>query len=309
MKKITLSFLLLAVMLFAGVKNVQAEETISDAKKAQIEEILKQITALRAKLQELTVGIETKEEASELIKEVSVGQSGDSVRILQAVLAADASIYPQGLITGYYGPITRDAVRAFQRRNGLTVDGELRGETLKKLKEKAKETKVELEDSENGEKRPCAKVAFGHLIAPGWLRKVGNEKPIVPLCRMIPKGIEKKLSDRPTTTPATTTPSTSTRKLGIESIKVSERGTDSVMISWRTNKQADGTVWYTKTRSEIESGAADKVSEDDLSLTHSFTLDNLEADTTYYYRVVSKDADGKTVQSQIKSFETKELAE
>ncbi|MEK7465583.1 MAG: peptidoglycan-binding protein [Patescibacteria group bacterium] len=48
--------------------------------------------------------------------------SGNSVYLLQLVLKQEGS-YPEGLITGFYGKLTQQAVRAFQGRNGLTVNG------------------------------------------------------------------------------------------------------------------------------------------------------------------------------------------
>ena len=36
-------------------------------------------------------------------RELSFGMSGSDVSVLQTYLAHDASIYPQGLVTGYFG--------------------------------------------------------------------------------------------------------------------------------------------------------------------------------------------------------------
>ena len=40
------------------------------------------------------------------------GATGGNVTSLQQFLAADASIYPEGLVTGYFGSLTRAAVNA-----------------------------------------------------------------------------------------------------------------------------------------------------------------------------------------------------
>ena len=41
------------------------------------------------------------------------------VSLLQEYLSKDPTLYPEGLVTGYYGPLTQSAVRAFQIRHSL----------------------------------------------------------------------------------------------------------------------------------------------------------------------------------------------
>lgn len=47
------------------------------------------------------------------------GYEGEQVKILQEMLAKDSTLYPEALITGYYGPLTKKAVGRFQERYGL----------------------------------------------------------------------------------------------------------------------------------------------------------------------------------------------
>jgi len=42
------------------------------------------------------------------------GSQGTNVTALQTFLASNPRVYPQGLVTGYYGPLTEAAVRNFQ---------------------------------------------------------------------------------------------------------------------------------------------------------------------------------------------------
>ena len=54
-------------------------------------------------------------------------RGSDDVRCLQAAL--NAAGVDSGPVDGWYGPITRGAVVAYQTANGLTVDGEVGAQT------------------------------------------------------------------------------------------------------------------------------------------------------------------------------------
>lgn len=47
------------------------------------------------------------------------GSSGEEVRHLQFLLVLDPVLYPEGLVTGYFGPATEAAVKRFQRKLGI----------------------------------------------------------------------------------------------------------------------------------------------------------------------------------------------
>lgn len=72
---------------------------------------------------------------SALTRELDQGDEGDDVHSLQAYLAQDSALYPQGLITGYYGPLTTAAVRRFQEKYGISPVGRVGPQTLAKLNE------------------------------------------------------------------------------------------------------------------------------------------------------------------------------
>lgn len=61
--------------------------------------------------------------AATLSRQLEIGMSGDDVAILQTYLAEDTTIYPRGLVTGYFGELTQSAVTAFQARNGIDTVG------------------------------------------------------------------------------------------------------------------------------------------------------------------------------------------
>lgn len=58
-----------------------------------------------------------------LNRQLELGMVGSDVSALQTFLASDISIYPEGLVTGYFGPLTRAAVARFQARNSIAQVG------------------------------------------------------------------------------------------------------------------------------------------------------------------------------------------
>lgn len=54
---------------------------------------------------------------------LDVGSTGSDVTELQTYLALNASIYPEGLVTGYFGPLTEAAVKRFQAAQGIVSSG------------------------------------------------------------------------------------------------------------------------------------------------------------------------------------------
>lgn len=68
--------------------------------------------------------------AQTLTRQLQEGMSGSDVGTLQSFLAADRTIYPQGLVTSYFGPLTKSAVSNFQARNGIETVGRVGPITL-----------------------------------------------------------------------------------------------------------------------------------------------------------------------------------
>ncbi|MBI4137987.1 MAG: peptidoglycan-binding protein, partial [Candidatus Wildermuthbacteria bacterium] len=102
----------------AGISHVSQEEGSGFAALlARIQEITVKIEELRAQLRAL--------ESSRVLNRTLVqGMEGEAVRILQEALAEYPEIYPEGMITGYFGPLTRQAVQRFQLAHGIVASAQ-----------------------------------------------------------------------------------------------------------------------------------------------------------------------------------------
>lgn len=61
--------------------------------------------------------------AATLTRSLELGMNGSDVSVLQTYLASDSSIYPSGLVTGYFGQLTKAAVERFQTAQGIVHAG------------------------------------------------------------------------------------------------------------------------------------------------------------------------------------------
>lgn len=71
--------------------------------------------------------------ADTVTAQMQVGSQGNQVSNLQAFLATNPDIYPAGLITGYYGPLTKAAVEQFQAHYGISQVGRVGPVTMAKM--------------------------------------------------------------------------------------------------------------------------------------------------------------------------------
>lgn len=321
MKKLLSTFLTLQLLASAllpiasyaetNEASIQAKLDLIAKLTSQINDLKSQIEALRAQTKDLQGDI--KEEEEELLEDLHEGSQGDKVKILQALLASDSNIYPEGFITGYFGKITAEAVRKFQKRHNLPQVGRVGPLTRKVINELLKDgVIVVLEDrddehgsSDNKGKKPCAIVPPGHLIAPGWLRKNENAKPIVPPCQTIPPGIAKKLGLGGTTTPPTPDITAPT----VSSVTSSPSSTG-VFVTWKTDERSSSRFYYSSTTPvNASSPTTPSFSDNNLTKEHVVNLNTLSSATAYYFIIVSKDLAGNTSTSSQFSFTTLAVAD
>ncbi len=63
--------------------------------------------------------------ADTLTRQLEIGSTGTDVSSVQTFLAKDVTLYPEGLVTGYFGSLTSAAVSRFQTRNGIDAVGRI----------------------------------------------------------------------------------------------------------------------------------------------------------------------------------------
>jgi len=63
--------------------------------------------------------------------QVAIGSRSEEVKVIQEILKTDPNIYPEGYVTGYYGPLTSNAVKKLQKRCGLPETGVIDSDTEK----------------------------------------------------------------------------------------------------------------------------------------------------------------------------------
>jgi hypothetical protein len=86
------------------------------------------VTAILAMV--VAIGVPQITKAAELYRQLEIGMRGNDVSSLQTFLATDRTIYPQGLVTGYFGTLTKSAVSNFQARNGISTVGRVGPQTM-----------------------------------------------------------------------------------------------------------------------------------------------------------------------------------
>ena len=68
-----------------------------------------------------------------LTRQLKLGATGSDVTNLQTFLASNANIYPEGIISGYFGSLTQAAVERFQNTYGISPVGYVGPITMAKV--------------------------------------------------------------------------------------------------------------------------------------------------------------------------------
>lgn len=297
-----------AVSASAQTSTTTATSTLANqitALLAQVKNLQDQIAELNKKKGKLTADLK---QIVLLTRSLGRGMTNEEVTSLQEILSADPDIYPEGLVTGYFGVLTEKAVKKFQKKHGIEQLGLVGPKT-----------------------RNALHLFLGGLgtstahLPPGLAKKLNwrnatstdniNEKKSI-VCH---KGqtlsigtpaVEAHLGHGDTlgacgTSATTTLPATTTDQTApvISNLNATSTASTTAYISWLTNEPASGTVWYSTT-TPVNVLTASILMNGVLNLNHAFSLDSLTASITYYYMVKSSDAAGNTATSSEHSFIT-----
>lgn len=189
---------------------------------------------------------------NQITTQLDPGSKGANVTNLQTFFADNSSVYPEGLITGYYGGLTTAAVNRFQADYGFSQVGRVGPLTLAKI---------------------------NSLIANGgW----GNNDTLAPII------YQSSIST----------------------------GRNTATFNWTVNENSVAKVYYDTKPVTINEGDINSVgfgivsgsaaSDDNIArTTQQVVISGLQANTTYYYILVSKDTAGNVSVSLVnKTFST-----
>jgi hypothetical protein len=95
----------------------ESEKELKEKLLSKIAQLKKQIAQLLAKINAILAERERKFVTCEFSKNLAFGMRGKEVKCLQEFLKNQGfEIYPEGLVTGYFGPLTKAAVIRFQEK-------------------------------------------------------------------------------------------------------------------------------------------------------------------------------------------------
>lgn len=129
-KKLLPGFIIIA--LACSVATPRAEAVSLSEALQRMDEIIKEMEALRVEFSKLssTVGQGTPTPSvlgasskKVFTQSLDYGETNDDIRRIQELFSTDPEIYDHPYVTGFFGPVTEDAVRKFQTRFGLEPVG------------------------------------------------------------------------------------------------------------------------------------------------------------------------------------------
>lgn len=131
-------------MVFVSAENTEKTEKVAVAADLQtlIEQLQQQIKDLQDQLAKLKAEVAEVKEQIIFTKNLRRGLSDEEVKELQKFLSQYREIYPEGLVTGYFGSLTEKAVKKFQEKNNIPQTGLVGPLTREKINEFATEKKV-----------------------------------------------------------------------------------------------------------------------------------------------------------------------
>jgi len=96
-------------------------ETLAQTLRQQIEDLRERILQLQEELKGITTELKETEKVVKFTQNLRKGLKSKEVERLQEFLSKYPEIYPEGLVTGYFGSLTEGAVKKFQEKHSDDV--------------------------------------------------------------------------------------------------------------------------------------------------------------------------------------------
>jgi len=320
MGKYTFSVLSVAMLLASTVAYAQTTPVVSTTDtQTTIKLLREQIQTLETQIAQLKVQLEsTSQQVAAIKTELKInrflkrGVTGEDVKQLQLFLSKFPSLYPEGLVTGYYGPKTEAAVKKLQEVNGIEAIGMVGPKTLARINTLIAEvTEVPREAS--------SFVASPEIQEPSFTpTMVATPPATTPTSATAttsatsaqattsatttgtlasPSAAGGGVASAPSITSVQTTTATSSASTSsstdssapyVSNILTSNISSSEATISWTTNEPADSQV----ANYGADNSQSTTTLDTSLVTSHSVLLSSLKSGTTYYYFVYSKDSAG-----------------
>jgi hypothetical protein len=282
----------------------------------QIKTLQEQVKELKSELAEAKIKIKFTETLYR-------GISGDKVIELQEFLKQFPDIYPEGLVTGYFGPLTETAVQKLQEKHDIVSGGTTATTGYGQVGPK---TRAQLNSLLTTGAGSSGVTPPGLLTAPGIQKKLATSTSPVPpttatstTSTTTPSGTTPAIPATPATpsgggggggggatpaTPATPAePESDTTSPVISNIQTTNIAETSATITWTTDENSDSKISYGSV-SPLSGTTTIDIMDSNNVTAHSINLTGLTATKTYYYVVVSSDSGGNTSTSSEYSFVT-----
>jgi peptidoglycan hydrolase-like protein with peptidoglycan-binding domain len=120
-------------LLFFNVASAQVNTSTNQDLFNLIKQLQTQIQSLQAKITDLQAEVQSVKLELKFNRALTQGATGNDVKQLQEFLKTFTGSYPDGSITGYFGPRTEAAVKKFQTQNGIESVGIVGPKTKEKL--------------------------------------------------------------------------------------------------------------------------------------------------------------------------------
>lgn len=280
--------IVVAASLFVPYISWAADVSLLEKQLAALKE---QVASLQRAL--LSKGIHNKETVTPgdralmpavLMEDVRAGSLGSSVAVVQLVLAQQSpSIYPEKLVTGYYGNLTAQAVKRFERMHDLPETGAISGETKKKFNEVMQQAKIFMST-------PGSYCTTSNIV--GLSAKSGISH--VPVCTnpLLVPGSDTSISMQV----ATGSPS-------FFYVDVYEVTGSGAKIALGVDRPVKAVAYYAPVAEHVND-ASQSVEGHVFQKIHALRMDSLKKGTSYNVYVLVTDMSGNMATSSMKSFKT-----